>query len=50
MPVPDIPADQLERITPIVEALRASLRGLTQELPYDAASALTFHPEGERPQ
>ncbi len=45
-----IPQDQLDRITPTVDAARASLSKLVQELPFDAESALTFHPDGESEQ
>ncbi len=46
----EIPQEQLDRITPTVNAARASLSQLVQELPFDAESALTFHPEGEGEQ
>ena len=42
-----IPKDQLERITPIVEDLRAELGRLVAGLPPTAQSALTFTPEGD---
>jgi hypothetical protein len=47
MPLTDIPNDQLDRITPIVETLRTTLQKLVKDLPFDEESALTFHPDGE---
>jgi len=40
-----IPAGQLERIQPIVEAVRASIARLSQSLPDDAPSAVDFDPQ-----
>jgi hypothetical protein len=42
---PDIPQDQLDRITPLVDDLRASLARLTSALPITAESALSFDAE-----
>ena len=39
-----IPSDQLERIQPIVEAVRASIVRLSQDLPDDAQSAVDYSP------
>jgi hypothetical protein len=42
---PDIPKDQLDRITPIVEAVLAGVQKQLEALPVDAESSLVFHPE-----
>ena len=41
----DIPQEQMDRIQPIVDELSAGLRRLTAELPFDAESAVVFHPD-----
>jgi hypothetical protein len=44
---PDIPPEQLERISPVVEALLAGLNDRLQKLAADAESALVFQPDLE---
>jgi hypothetical protein len=39
---PDIPADQLEKIRPVLDPLLARLRAQTEKLPPQAESALAF--------
>jgi hypothetical protein len=43
----DIPAEQLKRITPQLDALLATLTGPLRRLPPDADSALVFQPDPE---
>ena len=39
-----IPSDQLERIQPIVQSVRDSIRHLSRLLPDDAPSAVDYSP------
>ncbi len=43
----DIPQEQLDRISPVVEELRTRVRELSAELSLDDELALRFHPDGE---
>ena len=45
MPNPEIPADQLQRIQPIVEPLLADLRARTCDLTGQSELALVYHPD-----
>ena len=49
MSKPDIPPDQIDRILPVVEALLADLRRLTQDLPPQADPALVYQPDAQKP-
>ena len=43
MPNPDIPADQLQRIQPIVEPLLADIRARASDLTGQSELALVYH-------
>jgi hypothetical protein len=45
----DIPPDQMDRILPVLEALLADLRRLTQDLPPQAEPALVYQPDAQTP-
>lgn len=43
----DIPQEQLDRMTPVVEELLARVREIAAKLPFEDEWALRFHPESE---
>lgn len=45
MPNPDIPADQLQRIQPIVEPLLADIRARADDFNGQSELALVYHPD-----
>jgi hypothetical protein len=46
----EIPQDQLQRIQPVLDKLRADLERLTEDLPHDTESALIYQPQSEAGQ
>ena len=48
MTQPDIPEEQLARILPLVDGVRAQLAAMVFEMPLDAESAMVFDPADAR--